>query len=270
MKITNHAWLFDVDGVITDSEKRESVEVKVLNEILNRIKIGEPVALITGRGEKWLVDNVISQLEENMIGEPRDNLFISGEVGGVTIRYINSQRLTEKDESLSLPKNVVEQAVALVKAHFSQAMFFDETKNTLVTFQVHENYDLQSFKEKQEELTPQLNKLLEDAKLNDKFEIHKDRLAINIRSRNATKSHVTQKVLEWLASKNLKPHKFKIFGDSPSDLEMAQAIFEKGLDFEFIFVGDPAEISGQNYPFPITFTKQKFEKGTLEYLASHT
>jgi len=74
--------------------------------------------------------------------------------------------------------------------------------------------------------------------------------------------------LEWLKRRRIEPKQFIAFGDSRSDLEMAEEIQQKGQAVEFVFVGEEGELAGSNHSFSVTFTKNHHEKGVIEYLNS--
>jgi len=80
------------------------------------------------------------------------------------------------------------------------------------------------------------------------------------------KNFATDRILDLLKKKGIKPKQFVAFGDSPSDIEMAKKLHERNLAFTFIFVDNKGELKGVKYPFPIVYTKNRFDKGTLEFL----
>lgn len=273
MKTTKNAWLFDVDGVITNPEQKRVTEPQILDEIAKRLQRNEPVALITGRNLEWVTDRVASQLETKVTEKKLlDNLFVSGEFGGSFTIYRNGQRNQKVDEEIRVPQDIIEKAREIA-AKFSDSMFFDESKKTMVSIEMNDNLSIDQFKSPQKELVEQLNRMLEEEHVQDRFMVHADSIATNIRDKKANKRFAAKQVIGWLVDKGIRPQSFITTGDSSSDLEMAQEIHDKGLPVTFVFVGketDRRKIGGQNLPFPVTFTQGKYEKGTLEYLASTT
>jgi hypothetical protein len=74
-----------------------------------------------------------------------------------------------------------------------------------------------------------------------------------------------EKIIEWckLRHLQLKDYEYLCFGDSQSDLEMADYLYSKNLKTEFIYVGSNNEMEKK---YPIHLTKEKYTAGTLEYL----
>lgn len=48
-RMTDVAFLLDVDGVVTDPEKKQVVEPQIFDRIIENLTTGNPVALNTGR-----------------------------------------------------------------------------------------------------------------------------------------------------------------------------------------------------------------------------
>lgn len=87
--IVNHAWLFDIDGVITHPEQKRVTEPRIIDEIIKRLQAGEPVALVTGRSLSWMIDRVVSPLEQKVNDKSLlTNFFGLGEKG--TLEYLTS------------------------------------------------------------------------------------------------------------------------------------------------------------------------------------
>jgi len=258
------AWLFDVDGVISNLKTKEA-NPQIVAEIVKRLQKKEPVALITGRSMKYLEDEVVPKIVAKIDKEILDTFFISGEFGGVSSSFENGQEAEKIDEDLSVPealRNLVKDVTRDL-----ETMFFDDTKKTMITTEMKDGYaDMTRLKEEQESLSSKFEKLVEEFKIGINFEVVVDTIAVNIKNRNANKKNSALQVLNWLGNKNIKPEKFIAFGDSNTDLEMAQAVHDKGFDVEFVFVGNKEDIVGIGTPFKITKTRESYEKGTLEFL----
>jgi len=53
MTVVDIAWIFDIDGVVTNP---------LLVHIADKLKSGEPVAFNAGRSTSWLIERVINPL----------------------------------------------------------------------------------------------------------------------------------------------------------------------------------------------------------------
>ncbi len=264
------AWLFDVDGVITDLKQKKVTEPQILEKLVERLEKGEPIALVTGRSIKWLEEELVSKIRELISSELLINFFISGEFGGVSVSFENGKEIKNVDEELSVPADVVREAENITR-EFSESMFFDSTKETIATIEIKDGYqDMDKFKRDQKVIADKFRQLIKIAKIENKFEVTEDTIGANIKNKKANKENSALQVLEWLRSKNLNPSEFICFGDSPSDLEMGQKISKEGKKVRFVFVGDPSLVKNKDLSFTVKLTNSLYEKGTLEYLQSST
>lgn len=269
-----HAWLFDVDGVITNPEQKRVTEPAILSEIVDRLEAGEPVALVTGRSIDFMKDRVIDPLKDK-IDNPNllQNFLAMGEKGGVWITYENGEPQEHVDSDISVPQDLQEEARKLIEDEFSELMFYDETKKTMISTEMKDGANLQDYHAKQQVLNQKLEEIVKVHGLSDQLEVDPTTIATDIQNKHVGKDFAARRVLEWLKERNIKPQNFITMGDSMSDVPMAQEIHNQGLPVTFVFVGRDADwklIESLSLPFPVTFTKNKYENGTAEYLASNT
>ncbi len=263
------AWIFDVDGVITNSETKQITNPQIVEEIISLLEKGK-VAFITGRSLSWLKEKVLSEIEEKVQNKDIfDNLIALCEFGGVILTYKNGILNKSKKPAFTIHKELNKEFEDLVETKFSDSMSVDSTKETIITAEVHDNFDLDKFKKEAEKLTVELSSLLDKYNLNNKLAVHIDRLGINIRYKEGNKSTAVREFLGWLEDQKVKPWRFVAFGDSRNDTEMAEELYRQNLNFEFVFVGEKEELKGLMFPFKVIFTKEHYEKGTLEYLVSN-
>ncbi len=189
--IVETAWIFDIDGVVTNPSDKKVSEPQILSHIANKLKAREPVAFNTGRSSSWLIERVINPLLA-MIGNRSvlENFIAVAEKGGCWVTFDKDGTMREhRDDSISVPVG---------------------------------------------------------------------------------KGFATERILDLLKKKGIKPKQFIAFGDSPSDIAMAEKLHERNLSFTFIFVDNKGELKGREHPFPIVYTKNRFDKGTLEFLGEHS
>lgn len=260
------AWLFDVDGVITDLTTKKIKEPQILEQIIKRLKNNEPIAFVTGRSLEWVEEEVFSKIKKLANSEMFINFFISGEFGGVSESFEDGKEVKRIDQELLVPQSVVQKAKNIAEK-FSESMFFDSTKETIVTAEMNDGYsNIAKFNSERKKLAQKFRTLVKESGKGDKFEVQEDTIAVNIRNKKANKKNSAAQVLNWLKRRKLMPSEFICFGDSATDLEMGQEIGSKGLKVRFVFVGKPEDIKEKNVSFPIIQTKGLYENGTLEYL----
>lgn len=271
MKKVSHAWLFDVDGVITHSAKKKITEPKILDEMIKRLQKGEPIALVTGRSNSWMIRQVIKPLESKAPNtEILKNFIGVGEKGATWTVFENGNLKKFVDKNFVIPKEIEKEVKELIASKFSKWMFLDETKETMISVEMKDGLNISDFTPYQRQMDKILEEILENHDVEKQHKIISSRIATDIQDKRVGKDYAAQKVLKWLKSQEIEIKKFICFGDSAQDLDMAKYIFEQGLPIEFVFVGEKHLIDKKDYPFPVVLTHQPCEKGTLQYLTSNT
>lgn len=274
--IVNTVWIFDIDGVITNPSEKKVKEPQILVHIANKLKAGEPVAFNTGRSSSWLIDRVINPflgiIEDKSVLE---NFIAVSEKGGCWVTFDKDGVMKQhKDDSISVPKSLQQQVKRLIEASYSESMFFDDSKQTMISTEMHDGFSIEEYieeyKKDQNRLVEDLKKILQKNNFFDKFKIDPTTIATDIENKHVGKGFATDRILEFLKEKGIMPKQFIAFGDSPSDIAMAEKLQERNLAFTFIFVDDKGELRGDEHPFPIIYTKNRSDKGTLEFLREHS
>ena len=258
--IVNTAWIFDIDGEVSKPQ--------ILSHIADKLKNGEPVAFNTGRSSSWLIERVINPLlgmiEDKSVLE---NFIAVSEKGGCWATFDKDGTMQEdKDDSISVPESLQQQVKKLINENYANSMFFDESKQTMISTEMHDGFSIEEYKKDQNRLVVDLNKILQDNNFSDKLKIDPTTIATDIENKHVGKGFATERILELLKKKGIKPLQFIAFGDSPSDIAMAEKLHERNLSFTFIFVDNKGQLKGRKHPFPIVYTKNRFDKGTLEFL----
>lgn len=272
MIIVDAAWIFDVDGVITDPQEKKVKYPQTLDNIADKIKNGEPVALNTGRSLSWLIDRVLNPLLEKIENKKvLENFFAVGEKGGTWLTFNHQEEMQQyKDHSIFMPQFLQQQIRDLVETKFSQSMFYDSGKETMISTEMHDKYPIERYRKDQTQLKEYLIQLLEKNNLSSKFKIDPTTISIDIENKRVGKGFALERILKWLKAQKINPRQFIAFGDSRHDIEMAEKLYQENLPFEFVFVGNKDVFEGKEYPFPITYTQNRFDEGTLEYLRDHS
>lgn len=270
-----HAWLFDVDGVITNPEQKKITQPRILEEMIRRLEDGEPVALVTGRSVDFMRERVLARLTKRITERSLLRNFLAvGEKGGVWITYSQEgEPLEHIDESISTPQKLQEEARELVEREFSDLIFYDESKLTMISTEMKDGIKLDDFHQRQAVLDEELEKLIKRHGFSHQLEIDSTTIATDIQDKHVGKDLAARRVLDWLKSRDIVPKMVVAFGDSKSDIPMAQEIHNQGLPATFVFVGkeqDRKDIDKLNLPFPVHFPRGQYESGTLEYLSSNT
>jgi len=262
--------IFDVDGVITNPQEKRITESEILDEIIKALKRKEPVALNTGRSVSWMTEKVIKPLTEK-VGDKTilKDFFAVGEKGGTWAEFDNKGKLIiNKDENISVPDNLKSKIRNLIANKFSDSMFYDESKLTMISTEMKDGHSLEDYNEKQKILVTEFEKILSKDQLNEKFKIDPTTIAVDVENMFVGKHFAVKRIIAWVKEKGFIPHKYITFGDSfKSDIPMAEELYSKNLSVEFVYVGKE-NVETSKHPFPIKITQDKYGKGTLEFLKS--
>lgn len=267
-RTVNAAWIFDVDGVITNPSEKRITEPEILDQIIKRLENGEPVALNTGRSLVWMIDRVINPLIEKVKDKKiLQNLSAVGEKGGIRVEFDeNGQMQQYKDESISVPQALQEKVRKLITDEFSESMFYDATKETMISTEMKDGYPVDGYTKQQQGLNIKLQGLVDQEGLAEQLKVDPTTIATDIENKFVGKGFAVKRIIEWVKRKGIIPQRYIAFGDSfSSDMPMAQEIHSQRLPVEFVYAGKE-NIDTTAFPFTIHQTKAKFEKGTLEFL----
>lgn len=273
------AWLFDVDGVITDPEQKRIKHPEIIDEIISRLQKGEPVAGNTGRSIGFVSERFLDMLEQKLQEQGLErsllhNIYIIGEKGGTWLLYDeNGERERYVNGSLVTPefKKMQGEVRQLVQEGFSDSMFFDETKQTMISVEMNDGKTVAEFQLRRAELAPLLQALLVQHNLGNAFRVDATRIATDVESSELGKALGARQFVEIIRERGIEPEQFRAFGDSASDYEMAQELHRLGLSVEFVFVGGRELLQEKNTElFPITFTQGHCDEGTIEYLKANS
>lgn len=262
------AWLFDIDGVLTDPQEKRIVLPQIFEELIKILKRGEPVGLNTGRSFEFMVTEVLEPFEEKIEDKRMlENIFAAGEKGALWIVYgKDGERVMKIDEEISVPKEIQKMVRELVgKEKYSDIVFYDEAKKSMVSIELKKGRTIEEFRNYQSELKSDLQDILERFSWENKYRVDSTRIAFDIESLKVGKALGVRKLVELFNEKGIYPREYISFGDSSSDYEMFEELSRMGEKVEFVFVGEPESLVGKDTK-KVTFTKQFFDKGTLEYL----
>jgi len=263
--------LFDIDGVITEPVTGE-VALEVVEEIVAMLERGEPVAFNTGRGLSWVLRDILPCFEARVSKRSvMSRLCIVYQKGAFRIAF---NRRGEQEGRVAapgialIPDSLRAEVLELIAARYSETMFPGEEKEAVLSPQFKPGADFARYKMDQARLVNELRAMLGRYGLADLFRVDPTRIATDIEDKRLGKALGAQQVLIWLREQGLQPEYFIAFGDSRSDVGMAEEIHRQGLPVELVFVGERAQLQGIELPFPVSLTQAFCERGTLEYLTT--
>ncbi len=261
--------LFDIDGVITEPITG-NVELRVVQEIVALLDKDDPVAFNTGRGLRWVTQDILPYFEKRISKRNAlRNLCIVYQKGAFRITYSESGELKAPIASpniILIPTPLRNEALQLIATKYAKTMFPGEEKEAVFSPQFKPNANFYQYKADQEKLVIDLQTMLHRHNQADQFRIDPTRIATDIEDKQLGKALGAQQVLVWLQEQRLQPEHFIAFGDSKLDIGMAEEIHRQGFPVEFVFVGEKSQLEGMQFPFPLYSTNAFCEQGTVEYL----
>jgi HAD superfamily hydrolase (TIGR01484 family) len=267
------AWIFDVDGVLSDPEHK-TIDDKFIDFILHKLAKGEPVALNTGRSIDWVIEKLVHPLLEKTDDKTIiARFFVVGEKGGTWMKYDSEGNMhRNKDDSFRLSAELRERMKNMVEEKFSDCVFLDDTKETMISIEMKTSYHVEKFAERQKDLNAEMKKIIKE--IGNGHKMDPTIIATDIEDVRVGKALGTKRILRWLDENGIEPGRFIAFGDSVSDLEMAGELEEQGKQVTFVYVGDSeklkkAEEEGKVKNKAIIEQVGGFTKGTLRYLSKN-
>jgi len=268
MLTTKKAYLFDVDGVLTNPEAKKVVELEIFDEIIKRLTVQCSVGLNTGRSLEFILKEVVSPIE-TMIKDKSvlKNIYAIGEKGTVwmTCDEKGEKKITV-DQAVSIPVEIKEQIRLLVnQPQFKETMFYDETKQTMVTAELRPGKTILEFEEPRDRFAEKLKEIMENHPRGHEFRIESTCISIDVENKFVGKALGAKRFVMLLQEKDIEPEGFICFGDSVSDYDMHEELVRLGKNSKFVFVGDKARLIEKDLK-DVVFTNNCTDKGTLEYL----
>ncbi len=263
------AWILDVDGVITDPFQKKITQPEILDHIIQQLEENNPVALNTGRSLIWMIDRVINQLLKRTKNKKNlKNFFASGEKGGTWITFDkNGEMQHHKDKSISVSKSLQNKVRNIVSSKFSRSMFYDETKETMITIEMKDGCNIEEFFKNQKTLNEKLKKLVDENYFDNSLKLDPTVTATDIENKHVGKGFAVERILQWLKKIQINPLHFITLGDSIPDISMAEKLYNNGLSVEFVYAGKK-DLPKQDYPFKVTKTKKLYTQGIVGFIDS--
>ena len=239
------AWILDVDGVITDLDEHSVTWPRMMGLIEEKLKMGDPVCLNTGRSLDFVKEKVIRPLlagadDKSFV----ENLVVIGEMGGVwgTVSP-NGEIDTNVNEVVDIDrlrvlKEALEEQISGVDYHGQW-----EDKLTMATYSVKPGENTTAFNEVKNDLAQQFQIIIEELGFQDEFEVSQSTIAVDIISKKVGKDEGARLFAKILAERDITPPSYLVLGDSPSDLKMVDGLSEQNVPVTVVYVGKEEDLS---------------------------
>ena len=253
--------LLDVDGPIASPVTRRVPE-EITRALATLAAAGVPIAFITGRSMPFLRDHVVAELIEYGLA---DDIRMYGvcEKGAVWFP-ISSRGLgeSETDSSVVIPAGVVDGIRSLVARDFADTMFFDETKEAMISIEQRQAVTNEEYRVAQAEFNQAAFEFCADLGLGVRYEdqeaadadgrvpyrIEPTIISTDIESITLDKDRAAERALDFFASNGPLPTLWRSVGDSRSDYLMADHVHSAGHDVAHIDVRPSDGMLERPYP----------------------
>jgi hydroxymethylpyrimidine pyrophosphatase-like HAD family hydrolase len=266
--VAKHALLFDVDGVLSDPIEKRVTQPELLTEIADQLTQGNPIGLNTGRSAEWVSENILMPLLDKVNDITiLQNLIVIGEKGGTWTTF-NKQGEAHngKVKNISVDDELKNKLSDLVTEKYADTMFIDSTKQTMVSVEMRDNHDLAAFTQAQVEFLQDTQAILTETGNEQKYRIDLTTIATDIESPYVSKALGAQRFLDFLEHRKIIAPEFIAFGDSDSDLAMADELVRQGKTVDFVYVGNDPNLMANKHDY-LFERVGGFSGGTAAYLA---
>ena len=254
--------LLDVDGPIASPITRTIATPSILTDLITLAAGQVPIAFITGRSADFIREQVVAPLV--LAGLP-ENLRMYGvcEKGAVWFP-IGPDGMGDVvvDRVLALPPAVIDDVRRLVMESFANEMFFDETKQAMISVEQRTDVSAADFRARQPAFNTAAFAIMVKHGLGVRFDDQQSPdasgqipyrldatiISTDIESVTLDKDHAARRALAYFAQSGPLPRLWRSVGDSRSDYRMADHLHEAGYDVSHVDVRPSDGILDRPYP----------------------
>jgi hypothetical protein len=254
--------LLDVDGPIASPVTRTIATPSIITDLITLAGANVPIAFVTGRSVTFIEDQVVDPLRAaGLPGTMR--MYGVCEKGAVWFPITaDGIGVVVVDDSVALPAAASDAVRRLVIDRFADTMFFDETKQAMVSVEQRTDADDASYRAAAAVFTDAAFSLLTglglglrfgdrvvaDANGAVPFRIDPTIISTDIESVTLDKDRGAERALAFFAASGPLPSVWRSVGDSRSDYLMADHLHAAGYDVSHVDVRPADGIPDRPYP----------------------
>ena len=254
--------LLDVDGPIASPITRTISTPSIVTDLITLAGAHVPIAFITGRSADFIREQVVAPLVAAGLPETF-RMYGVCEKGAVWFP-IDAQGMGEVvvDRAVALPLAVTDEVRQMVADSFAAEMFFDETKQAMISVEQRTDVSREAFQARQPAFNDAafaimvrhgLGVRFEDRESVDAsgqipFRLDATIISTDIESVTLDKNHAAKRALAFFAESGPLPRLWRSVGDSRSDYRMADHLHEAGYDVSHVDVRPADGILDRPYP----------------------
>lgn len=254
--------LLDVDGPIASPITRTISTPSIPADLITLAAGHVPIAFITGRSADFIREQVIAPLVHAGLPETF-RMYGVCEKGAVWFPIgPNGMGDVVVDQSVALPVAVIDAVRQLVSDSFAAEMFFDETKQAMISVEQRTDVSREIFQARQPAFNDAAFAIMvkhglgvrfdhresADASGQIPFRLDATIISTDIESVTLDKDHAAKRALAFFAQSGSLPRLWRSVGDSRSDYRMADHLYEAGYDVSHVDVRPSDGILDRPYP----------------------
>jgi hypothetical protein len=254
--------LLDVDGPIASPVTRTIATPSIITDLITLAAANVPIAFITGRSARFIQDQVVTPL--CAAGLPQTMRMYGVCEKGAVWFPITAEGIGDivVDESVALPRAAVDALRSLVARDFADTMFFDETKQAMISVEQRTDAAPAAYRSAAARFNAAaflvLSGLGLGVRLGDRvapdssgrvpYRIDPTIISTDIESVTLDKDHGAERALAFFAASGPLPRVWRSVGDSRSDYLMADHLHAAGYDVAHVDVRPSDGVLDRPYP----------------------
>lgn len=254
---------FDIDGALTNFPKKIPNPI-LISFIISQLKSKQPVGIITGRTMHWVKKEILNHIEIKIKDKSNlDYLFVSCEKATIKMIYIGGKSKTIINSRVKPPISLINRMKQLTEK--SMGVFFDEKIN-IPSIEILGGTLKQI--EKQKDTLKNLKRKIREILLIDYPDYiigDEGVIALDLQHKMVNKVNAADEFIKFILSKKIKDPKIIFFGDTISDFNLVQKIWELGIQISLAYVGIK-DIPKSKFRVIRPNNKELYDLGTIAIL----
>ncbi|HJA03964.1 MAG TPA: hypothetical protein H9800_03805 [Candidatus Microbacterium stercoravium] len=224
--------LLDVDGPISSTRTRTLRLAALADDLTAIARSGCPVVFNTGRSADFLGEQIIPRLVLSGLA-PTDPVWGIGEKGGTWFSLVDqhgraSVGPVSEDQSMSPPAALID-ASREIAERFSDIVYFDATKRTMISLEQHVDVPSADFHRALPEMVAEVERQIERTGAHD-MTIYPTFISVDVEHARSGKALGARRALDLMGTRLEAPLRWFTAGDSGQDYDMATELHGRGFD----------------------------------------
>ncbi|MBP2435673.1 hypothetical protein [Microbacterium amylolyticum] len=256
--------LLDVDGPLASTVTRTMRVPTLAPDLVALAKAGCPIVFNTGRSTDFLAEQVVPRLVEAGMSANAP-VWGVGEKGGTWFSFLPDTAdpvMGEvlRDETLVPPHALIDEVRAIAE-RFSDIVFFDETKRTMLSIEHHVDVPNETFIAARTSMVAEIEEAIERTGA-ESMSIYPTVISIDVEHVNSGKALGARRALGLISERMTPPRTWFTAGDSGQDYDMSRQLHELGFTTTHLDVRPHGQVP--EVAFEVIRERPRFDEGVAE------